>query len=86
MFFPPAPSHHADRLSLSLSLFPIDRTAVKKYLREPWKQGRLSRENFKLICKRCAEKFAGESDPLSDEARRRLRRAVEGYVDKYSKS
>jgi len=59
---------------------------VKKYLREPWKQGRLSRENFKLICKRCAEKFAGESDPLSDEARRRLRRAVEGYVDKYSKS
>ena len=73
-------------LSLSLSLFPIDRTAVKKYLREPWKQGRLSRENFKLICKRCAEKFAGESDPLSDEARRRLRRAVEGYVDKYSKS
>ena len=58
---------------------------VKKYLKNPWKEGKLTRESFKKICKTVVEQFSSETFPLSEHKKKHLKRAVEDLVERYKK-
>ena len=58
---------------------------VKKFLKNPWKEGKLTRESFKKICKTVVEQFSSETFPLSEHKKKHLKRAVEDLVERYKK-
>ena len=74
---------------------------IKHYLREPWKENRLTREAFKAICKRSVDDVLSASFPnrrgypttkdeikrfcAGDSKRKQIKNIVANYVEKYAK-
>ena len=70
---------------------------VKQFLRDPWKEKKLTRESFKTICKKTTDRVLMESFPkksfpsqkddikrfMSVDKRKEIKRIVSGYVEKY---